>query len=183
MKMKKFSVITPIIALLCISMFASFSTLQAKAQIVPLNPTYCISVYGTSPIGTGNVYNKNGFVGTAPSGNYAQIYGQYATDGGAAVLTMSGPVNAGSAITIHAEAASGYTSSLLYVYVSSSPTGPWYQTSPTSGGSPSPETISTTTALWWTFYGPSGVNFQYVSIAGYNANAPEDVFIDCVLTM
>jgi hypothetical protein len=179
MNMKKFLVITPIIALLCFSMFASLTPSQAKAQVVPLNPTYCISVYGTSPIGGGNVYNSAGFVGTAPSGNFAQIYGGGAIgDGGIAVLTMSATVNAGSAITIHAKAASGYTSSMLYVYVSSSPTGPW-----SAAIAPNPQTIGYTSAFWYTFYGPSGVPFRYVAIAGYNPSNYEDVFIDCVLTM
>ena len=170
MNRKKLLVISPIIAVLFVTMFVS---------VVSANPTYTFSVVRTGRIGGGNVYNQNGFLGTGPDGNWAQIYGGGAIgDGGIVVLGMSAPVTAGSAITIYAKAASGYTNSKLYVYVSNGPNGPWYAAQP-----PNPQTIGYTSAFWYTFYGPAGVPFQYISIAGYNPGGYENVFIDSVLTM
>ena len=125
MNRKKFLVITPIVALLCIAMFASLATPQAKAQVIPLNATYCISEDGMVPsaVVMSEIQAHCRYWHLTVTGR--RYMAEAAGDGGIAVLTMSASVNAGSAITVYAKAASGYTSSQLYVYVSSSPTGPW----------------------------------------------------------
>ena len=123
MNRKKFLVITPIVALLCIAMFASLATPQAKAQVIPLNATYCISEDGYGPISGGYVGNPSNIVGTGPDNNWAQIYGGSAGEGGYIIGGMSASINSGSSITVYAKAASGYPNSALSVFVSPTLTG------------------------------------------------------------
>jgi hypothetical protein len=182
MNMKKFMVITPIVALLCIAMFASLATPQAKAQVIPLNASYCISQDGNNPIQGGYVGNANGIIGTGPDGNWAQIYGAKAGEGGYIIAGMSAPVTAGSNVCVYAESVSGFTStSVLSVYVGNSASGPFYL----AGSQP----IYTTSGSWYYFTSPSYpssypyTTFQYIYIQGTSSSGGEDVFIDSVLTM
>jgi hypothetical protein len=173
MNRKKFLVITPIVALLCIAMFASLATPQAKAQVIPLNATYCISEDGYGPISGGYVGNPSNIVGTGPDNNWAQIYGGSAGEGGYIIGGMSASINSGSSITVYAKAASGYPNSALSVFVSPTLTGTYVLAGYVN--------VKSTSAVWYVFTAPE--QCQYIYLAGGNTSAPTDIFIDSVLSM
>jgi hypothetical protein len=168
MNMKKFFVITPIVALLCIAMFASLGAVAVKAEVVPLNSTYLAYVVNTSIYGTGHIYNSGYIVGQQ-DGYYAVIAGTDNGAGGEIEGQMSTTVNAYSTIAIQAFSSSG--TSTMIVYIATSSTGPWTWV----GSQP------VTTGTWYYFTAPSA--FTYVAVAGYNPNTGENLNIDCVVTM
>jgi hypothetical protein len=167
--MKKLLVITPILALLCLAMFASI-TPQAKAQVVPLNSTDLAYVTGYSNIGAGSVTNPGYIVGVK-DGYYAQIYGGNYGDGGEITGQMSATVASGSTVKLWEYSASGYSSNEL-IYGGNSASGPW--TLIASG------TINSATPQYWSF--TTSIAFTYISVTGYDTGNSVNLFIDCVIT-
>ena len=165
--MKKLLVITPILALLCLAMFASL-TPQAKAA--PLTTPYFAYVTSNSIFGSGQVNNPGYIVGPSPDGYFAQIYGGNSGDGGEIAGLMSTTVAGGSNnVAIYQYSTSGYYSNEI-IYVATSSTGPWTQIAN--------PTISSSTAQW--YYYSSSSAYTYVAIAGYDTGNSVNIHIDCV---
>ena len=167
MNRKKLLVISPIIAVLFVTMFAS---------VVSANPSYTFSIAGYGTINGGYITGWNNIIGTGPDNTWCQLYGSAAGKGAYVICGMSAPVSAGSNIAVYAKAAAGYTdTSVLTVYVSSDGIN-FYQ----AGTQP----IYKTTGDWYYFTAPAYPStFQYIYLRGVSSTGPESVFVDSVLTM
>jgi hypothetical protein len=165
-------VISPIAALLLVTMFAS---------VVSANPTYTFSVVDHNTINGGYITGWNNIIGTGPDNTWCQLYGSAAGRGAYVICGMSAPVSAGSYIAVYAKAASGYEStSQLSVYVSNDGVNFYF-----AGTQP----IYTTSGNWYYFTSPTYpspypyTTFQYIYVRGVSSIGAESVFVDSVLTM
>jgi hypothetical protein len=165
MDKKKLLVISPMVALLCVAMFAGLAN---------ANPSYTFSIYASGAINGGYCGSPNNIVGTGTDNTWAQLYGSVAGRGAYIVADMSTGVSGSSYIGIYAKCAAGYTSSVLNVYTSSDGVN-FYLAGAT--------TVSTTSGTWYYFVAPSTPSpFYYIYISGVGG-APVSIFVDCVLTM
>ena len=148
MNKKKSLIISALLAVLCVSLFAGV----ARAN----TPTTVGSIYNPLTYGYGNGYeaNSNLFI-NYPDGDFAYIYGGNPNDGAQICGEMWGTVGQGDTVSMYGYSDSGYYSHII-VYVSFSSNGPWTQE--WSG-----DIIGDT----WTTFTASQM-FNYMIVVGYD---------------